>query len=201
MNKLLLEENDYLNHKISAFYHGTHKSWNDTQVGFINTLKNDDGTFSNAKKEFGFTLFQATQKLYDCLGKDLPEIAKDCDANLTICVVPRSNCNAKYNSNQLLFSNTIKKFVLDNLKLFNDGTDYITRIQDTPTTHLTRDYNSVEVGITKETCEFSSEIKGKDILLIDDIYTNSVNIDEDAIQALFDKGAKSVIFYSLGKTV
>ena len=42
---------------------------------------------------------------------------------------------------------------------------------------------------------------GKDILLIDDIYTKTVNIDEDAIQALLDNGARSVFFYAIGKTV
>ena len=56
-------------------------------------------------------------------------------------------------------------------------------------------------GITKTTCTISDEIKGKDILLIDDVYTKDVGIDEDAIQALFDHGAKSVIFYSVGKTL
>ena len=52
--------------------------------------------------------------------------------------------------------------------------------------------------ITVNTCEISNNVKDKDILLIDDLYTNSVNIDEDAIQALYDKGAKSVVFYSIG---
>lgn len=56
-------------------------------------------------------------------------------------------------------------------------------------------------GITKETCTISDKIKNKDILLIDDLYTAKVNIDEDAIQTLLDKGANSVIFYSLGKTI
>jgi predicted amidophosphoribosyltransferase len=55
-------------------------------------------------------------------------------------------------------------------------------------------------GKTKDTCLISNEIIGKDILLIDDIYTKSINIDEDAIQALLDKGAKSVIFYAVAKT-
>ena len=32
-------------------------------------------------------------------------------------------------------------------------------------------------------------------------YTQTVNIIEDAIQALFDKGARSVIFYAIGYTV
>ena len=56
-------------------------------------------------------------------------------------------------------------------------------------------------GITKDTCSISNDVNGKDILLIDDIYTHGVDIDEDAIQALLDKGAKSVIFYAIGKTV
>jgi len=34
--------------------------------------------------------------------------------------------------------------------------------------------------------------------LVDDLYTKGVNIDEDAIQALLDKGAKNVVFYSVG---
>lgn len=56
-------------------------------------------------------------------------------------------------------------------------------------------------GITKETCIISNDVKGKEILLIDDLYTETINIDEDAIQALIDFGANSVVFYALGKTV
>ena len=55
-------------------------------------------------------------------------------------------------------------------------------------------------GITKATCNISDKVAGKDILLIDDIYTLDVNIDEDAIQALYDMGAKSVRFYAVCKT-
>ena len=47
----------------------------------------------------------------------------------------------------------------------------------------------------------SDLVRGKDIVLIDDLYTKTVNIDEDAIQALHDNGARSVIFYSVGKTL
>ena len=57
------------------------------------------------------------------------------------------------------------------------------------------------VGITNATCRISDNVIGKDILLIDDIYTMTVNIDEDAIQALLSKGANSVSFYAIGKTV
>lgn len=57
------------------------------------------------------------------------------------------------------------------------------------------------VGIAKDTCNISDDVIGQDILLIDDLYTKTVNIDEDCIQALLDKGARSVIFYSIGKTL
>ncbi|MCB0541814.1 MAG: amidophosphoribosyltransferase, partial [Bacteroidetes bacterium] len=86
---------------------------------------------------------------------------------------------------------------------FIDGSEYIKRVKDTKTTHRARSGHGGNgdmpyPSITLDTCSFSLNVKGKDILLIDDLYTNSVNIDEDAIQALFDKGANSVIFYSIG---
>ncbi len=49
------------------------------------------------------------------------------------------------------------------------------------------------------TCEISPNVKEKDILLIDDIYTPGVNIDEDAVNALLKMGARTVTFYSVGK--
>ena len=57
------------------------------------------------------------------------------------------------------------------------------------------------VGITNDTCDISDAVIGKVVLLIDDLYTKSVNIDEDCIQALLDKGAKEVVFYSVGRTI
>ena len=98
------------------------------------------------------------------------------------------------------------KGCLTSLKDFVDGTDYIVRHTDTRTTHMDKsgyggNGNLPYPGITKDTCTISDKIIGKDILLIDDLYTESINIDEDAIQALLDCGAKSVTFYSLGKTI
>jgi hypothetical protein len=37
--------------------------------------------------------------------------------------------------------------------------------------------------------------------LIDDVYTRTVNIDEDMVQALLSSGANSVTFYAIGKTI
>ena len=200
MNILEIETNDYLHRKVYAFYYGYHRRWNDTQVGFINTLKNDDSSFGDHKKDFGYTLSEASNALYEILNKELKEIAKKFPFKLTICVVPRAEKAENYQPNQLLFGKTIRSFVANNLDTFNDGTDYIIRNIDTPTTHKTRNYHSVDIGVTKRTCTISPYVNNKHILLIDDIYTKSVNIDEDAIQALFDSGAINVIFYAIGKT-
>ncbi|WP_407532432.1 hypothetical protein [Elizabethkingia miricola] len=200
MKNFTINTNPYLDCEIEAYYFGNHENWKNTEVGFLNTLKNDEGTFTNARREFGFTLDEAKNKVKEIITKDLLEIKKLYDLKLTVCIVPRSKPLAKYNHNQLKFSEAIKEFVNEHTE-FYDGTNYIQRIVETPVTHLTRDYSSVTVGVTKETCSISGEVNGKDIILIDDIYTESVNIIEDAIQALFDNGAKSVILYTVGKTI
>ena len=51
----------------------------------------------------------------------------------------------------------------------------------------------------ERTCDISADAAGKNILLIDDIYTPGVNIDEDAINALLNAGAKTLAFYAVGK--
>lgn len=85
--------------------------------------------------------------------------------------------------------------------VFDNGTDYMIRHTDTKTNHLRNSTGVLPyVGITKDTCYISENVIGKNILLIDDVYTKTTNVDEDAIQALLDKGAKNVWFYSIGKT-
>lgn len=86
-----------------------------------------------------------------------------------------------------------------------DGSDYIIRHTDTRTTHLNKsghggDGDLPYPGITMDTCYLSDEIRGKRILLIDDIYTKTVNVDEDCIQALLDKGAEKVILLTIART-
>ncbi len=80
-----------------------------------------------------------------------------------------------------------------------------TRVKDTKTTHNWRLENNTGdnpyKGITKDTCRVDlSKIKGQNIILVDDIYTEGVNVIEDCIQNLFDLGAKSVILYVTAKT-
>ena len=152
------------------------------------------------------TLNNAINKLTQILKVDLPEILRlSGKQNLRVCVIPRSKRENSYRCNQLYLRATIQ-LVTQQLNGFIDGTHDIIRHTDTATTHLARSGHGGAgelpyVGITKDTCNISDDIIGQDILLIDDLYTKTVNIDEDCIQALLDKGARSVIFYSIGKTL
>jgi hypothetical protein len=194
-----------LRHEIRAFYHteyiGHQQSGN---PDYINTLKNTFADIAYAK------LKAAIQELRDVLLEDLPKILSELGIDkVTVCVVPRAK--ATYTPEQLLFKSTVRT-VVNQLDGFCDGTDYIVRNKDTKTTHLQRaieqgrmpNYdNSGDMphpGITSDTCDLSHHIIDKDILLVDDLYTRTVNIDEDVIQALLNNGAKSVAFYAVGRT-
>jgi len=199
MNKFMIYKNQYLKQNIQGYYHtnylGYRKSGN---PDYLNDLKNTFNDFSKEK------LDNAMNQLYKVLKTDLSQF----DKSLTISVVPRSKTENTYSHNQLLFKKVVQ-YVINELA-FNDGSDYIIRHTDTKTTHLAHSPKGTQYagngsmpypGITKDTCNISNQVKNKNILLIDDIYTNGVNIDEDAIQALYDNGAKSVIFYAVGKTL
>ena len=189
----------YLNENIQAYYHQDYTTFGTPgNPDFINHLKNqfDDTSI--------ITLKNSENKLTNILNEDLPKIQKRLGFHLTVCVIPRAKSEHSYSDNQKLFRKSIS-LVVDGLSGYSNGTSYIIRHTDTKTTHMGKSgYGGVGdmpyVGITKNTCTISNEVVGRNILLIDDIYTNGVNIDEDAIQALLDIGAKNVFFYAVGKT-
>ena len=203
MTPFTIQRNNYLSREIQGFYH-THFGGVDlpNNPNFLYKLKNDihhNWTIDQLKT--------AMQEFANILMVDLPQIQTQLgQQQLTICVVPRSKADNTYRQNQLLLKATIKHVV--NKLAFIDGTEYIKRHTNTKTTHLKKpmegfnnDGDLPYVGITNATCNISNDVNGKDILLIDDIYTKTVNIDEDAIQALLNKGANSVAFYAIGNTV
>ncbi|GHS93961.1 hypothetical protein FACS1894207_1320 [Bacteroidia bacterium] len=205
MEQFIIQPNECLSKSIVAFYHADYEGggkWKEagTIENMICTLKNDITPYPSN------VLQNAMLQLSKVLFEDLPEILQITKlANLTVCVIPRAKAENTYSENQKLFRRTIKS-VVEKLNDFMDGTNYIIRYTDTQTTHRARwghggSGNMPYPNITKDTCRISDDIRGKDILLIDDLYTKTVNIDEDAIQALLDKGAKSVAFYAVGKTV
>lgn len=201
MNNFQIKANDYLSRHVKAFYHVPYTGWGKPgNPNFLNDLKNTYNSFSEDK------LRSAAQELQNALGDDLPQIFKSLGFNeLVVCVVPRAKAENAYCPNQQLFRATVQKAIRQ-ARGFVDGTRYIRRHTNTRTTHLpkstpnyTNDGREPYPGITKETCEISPNVKGKDILLIDDIYTPGVNIDEDAINTLFAVGARTVTFYAVGR--
>lgn len=202
-NKFIIYSNDYLKIGITAFYHSDYHSGGNWRIE--STIENMIWTLKNDSSPFPLRLPRAKQQIENILSTDLPQILSSTYFNsLTVCVVPRAKKDSYYKSDQLYFRQIIND-VVNKLNGFHNGTDYIKRHTNTKTTHLRGeeggDGRLPYIGITKNTCTISKEVQNKDILLIDDIYTKSVNIDEDAIQELLDNGAKSVIFYAIGKTV
>lgn len=194
-----------LKHDITAYYHSDYQgggNWrmSGTIENLICTFKNDIMPYTEQ------TLVNAARRVVLILKEDMPEVLRlSGKQSLRVCVIPRAKREDSYRENQLYLRTTIQ-YVTKHLDGFVDGTHDIIRHTNTSTTHLARHGNGGQgelpyVGITKDTCSISDEVIGKDVLLIDDLYTKTVNIDEDCIQALLDKGARSVIFYSIGKTL
>lgn len=200
------QRGQFLSMSIDAFYHSDYQGGNSERRETIGTVENIITTLKNQfQDKSNDVLIQAGKNLIEILKKDLPQVLqKTGKSNLTICIIPRAKALSNYTQNQLVFRQAVT-IVAKDLKDFSDGTDYIIRHTNTRTTHLDRsgyggDGDLPYPTITKKTCTISDNVKGKDILLIDDLYTETIGIDEDAIQALLDNGAKSVVFYSLGKT-
>ncbi len=201
MNECTIETNRYLNRNVRAFFHTSYLGFRQPgNPDFLNFLKNDK-LWDNGK------LFDAKNKLKNIFRDDLPKIRGLLQLEyMTICVGPRAKIEKSYSENQLQFLSTLRASIAE-IGGFEDGTSYIQRHTDTKTTHLKQSNEKFDnegpmpyPGITSETCHISSNVTGKNILLIDDIYTPTVNIDEDAIQALINKGAQEIIFYAIAKT-
>jgi len=218
-----------INKNIRGFYHreyvgGKFRGMNRDQIlqkvqkmqeieDVIFILKNDCGDIPSD------LVYRAAWVVISILCTDLPQIYRLVGKNfLTVCVVPRAKRDDRYKPEQLYFRKAVKRTIqiLQDLHSlgeidckFEDGIDYIKREKDTKTTHLSKGWSKGNgdlpepyPGITKETCYIDCEkIKNKDILLIDDVYTKGINVDEDAIQALLDYGANSVVFYAIGYTI
>lgn len=198
-----MEPNQFLKQSVQGFYRcNFYGHTHPDNPNFLYKLKNDPHHNWSA-----FHLQGAVEEFKQCLVRDLTGILLFAPSNkLTLCTVPRAKAEQVYKPNQLLFKAAASE-VANTQYGYEDGTEFIVRHTNTMTTHLRKKIDVVNdgsmpyPGISKDTCYFSSEIAGRDILLVDDIYTKTVNIDEDMTQALFDQGAKSVTFYAIGFTV
>ncbi|GIV02129.1 MAG: hypothetical protein KatS3mg015_0959 [Fimbriimonadales bacterium] len=200
MNKLVLSPNAFLKRPTPAYYSLDYVGYdNPGNPDFLNHLKNQ---FASCSWDL---LLKAYQEACNVLRGDLPQIPRLLKLPvMTVCVVPRAKAENYYSSNQRLFRAAVQSVVADCSPVLEDGTDFIQRHTNTRTTHMKKHDSDGEMpypGITRDTCELSNRIAGKDILLVDDIYTATVNVDEDAIQALYDVGAKSVALYAVARTI
>ncbi|OOR89771.1 hypothetical protein B0181_06065 [Moraxella caviae] len=211
LNRFIITQNEYLKSYTVAYHRCDYTSYNQpNNPDYINHLKNtfrtaDLACLQNACKQLKYNLDNELIYILNQIRTRSP---------IAVCCVPRSKALSYYHSSQLLFSQCIRDTIA-NLQSHGyqilDGCNYIVRHTNTKTTHLSKsryfesnhqnDGDMPYIGITKNTCHFSSDIRHKHILLIDDIYTKSVNVDEDCIQALLDMGATGVTFFAIGKTV
>ncbi|MCO6450524.1 MAG: hypothetical protein J5I90_07010 [Caldilineales bacterium] len=201
MYRFQINANNYLSKQTTAFFHVPYtRMGNPGNPDYLNNLKNTFNNFSEDK------LLAAVQDLHNTLLEDLSQISKLQRINpIVVCVVPRAKAENAYHRNQQLFRATVQD-VIRLVHGFVDGTSYLRRHTNTKTTHLRNPVSNYindgpepYPGITEQTCDISTDVAGKNILLIDDIYTPGVNIDEDAINALYNAGSKTVTFYAVGK--
>ncbi len=195
----IIEQNAFLNRDVNGFYYCDYTNMRERgESYFINELKNDYNYSTPT------CLNNAINKLSNILLADLPRVLTAMEwPTATVCVVPRSKTADFYQPNQLLFARVVGA-VTEQLANLKNGATFIRRHTHTRTTHR-GDQDTIGskpyVGITQQTCFIADEVAGQNIILVDDIYTRSINVDEDMIQALFDKGAKSVCLYTVAKTV
>ena len=201
-----ITENGFLTKNIVAYYNRPYTGYgHQDNPNFLNTLKN---TFN---KESLSQLNSARQEVENILLVDLPKIINQHNFQNCVCVcIPRAKALNTYTDNQLFLRDAIRN-ASNKINGIVDGTDVIIRHTNTFTTHLEKatadgriqnnDGDKPYPGITKATSYIKKDkIIGRRIILIDDIYTKGVNIDEDCIQALLDNGAQEVIFYAIGRT-
>lgn len=184
---------------VTGYFHDwyyTRKDPRNTML-YLTNLKNDIPPYHTPD-----VIRQSEAELAQVLRNDLAGIISVYGA-MTVCGVPRSKRESSYPFSQMGLKRTIRA-VAHELGM-EDGMDYIIRNTDTVCTHRARSGHGgagemPRPGLLKDTCFMSPRIAGKNILLVDDIYTPGVGIDEDAIQAVLDCGANSVIFYAVGHT-
>lgn len=202
LNEFTIYKNNYLKHDINGYFHQYYTGFqNPGNPDFLNVLKN---TFNSTPYQM---LIDARNKVIEIITRDIANIMRVSNERNYLCMcVPRAKVLNEYSRLQLMFIEAVS-LAAQKTKGLIDGTEYIVRHKNTRTTHLRNvpieqnDGSMPYPGITQDTCSINgNKITGKNIILIDDIYTRNVNIDEDCIQALFDNGAKNIIFYAIGYT-
>ncbi|MDE7243457.1 MAG: hypothetical protein K2O18_05695 [Oscillospiraceae bacterium] len=210
LRKFTLPVNSYLKRKTDCYFILNYLRYGvPGNPEFILTLKN---TFNSESVD---NLRRAKNRVVELLTKHTPYVMKNAGISCcTMVCVPRAKEFDTYTKNQMYLLDGVSEAARQ-LSNVTDGTGAIVRTVSTKTTHFRKPVERVTSngereantgkdpypGITKDTCKIDTEaIRGKTILLVDDIYTAGVNIDEDCIQALYNAGAEKVVLFTLSYT-
>lgn len=188
----------FLDRDVDLYFHAHYYGFSSTEneIKYVNYLKND-------RRNYDQLIAKCEDMAAEVLAADLAQLV-EIYGPLTVCGVPRSKNEKSYSAEKMGLKRAIRKAIAKNDAL-SDGLDYIVRHTNTLCTHRSYwgyggDGEGPRPGLLRDTCYISSEIAGKNIVLVDDIYTAGVGIDEDGVQALLNAGAKSVIMYTFGCT-
>lgn len=222
MGNAILLPNDYLQGAFYTLeYYSVQRYGDDPDLQsfikeeqFILTLKN------TYRRESSAQLLEARNTAAGYIRAAVREIAQMYGmADYAVVAVPRSKAYDTYFPEQLYFIEAVGD-AARSVAGAVDGSRFIQRTVNTKTTHLGREvgrstpqrniYKGEGVndgpepydGITLDTCAFNEAgIRGRDIILVDDIYTHECNIDEDCIQALYRLGARRVVLYTVAQNM
>ena len=188
----------FLDRDIDLYFHAHYYGFSSAEntIRYVNYLKND-------RRDFDKLIAASEDRAAAVLAADLAELV-GVYGPLTVCGIPRSKREDAYPPEKMGLKRAIRKAIAMNPNLL-DGLDYIVRHTNTLCTHRSYwgyggDGEGPRRGLMHDTCNISAEVAGKSIVLVDDIYTAGVGIDEDGVQALLDAGARSVIMYTFGCT-
>ena len=208
----VLRPGDFLKRSSVCFYVLDYLRYDDPDnPQFILDLKN---TFDNETVK---TLEAAKKTARDIIVKWAPEVMRRMSMRTcTMVCIPRAKAFDTYRDTQMYLLKAVSEAAQAlSGRGVADGTRAIRRVVSTKTTHLPdrtervtasggREANTGDKpypGITKKTCQIDAGlIRGREILLVDDIYTGGVYIDEDCIQALYDAGAAKLVLFTLSCT-
>lgn len=198
----------------------------DNHPAFINAAKNDmSKSVFTYKVPKPIPVLDALRCVYECFIYSLPKIAEaeGMRAPIAVCMVPRAKREEHYHSDQLGIKLMLQMAIADcqirhHALGFEDATDAIKRVKNTGTTHGAHGVfignPLIEIPVDsrgdfmRNSCEVDdSLLVGRDVILVDDIYTPGNPIDIAALGMVASSLLKNpetdskLALYTLGVTI
>ena len=117
--------------------------------------------------------------------------------NFTITVVPSSQKDNCSTASHILAEKIIKEYGMSNNLI--DGSCCLRRIKAVDSQHISKKERNINTHLNSIVVENREKIKGKKVLLLDDIVTTGISI-QACIQLLKEAGADEIVAFVVGKT-